>query len=610
MKNEVKRLIALGGGGPAVGLALGVLKRMSECQDIRFDVWTTACAGAWLGMAYNVAPEGKEYENALRFCQNNMRPDNLNASFPIPAQFVPDFMGMIENTFEYLKDPKSLEHLNVPQYWPKALHHMIELMTDQSKWTKCEINPMILNDILAVNPISRLMISVLFRSGITGLARMYYDDCKYKENALIYSIDEAFKPGRPVIYHNAYNLTDCCVELFVNSTAHPKYKPMSMKSLRAGSALPYIIEPIELDGKMYCEGAMVDTINFKDIIRNHPDLDEIWVVRLLNLSQIKAPKSLLDSLNNLIMLFAASMSEDAISMLRFRLEKRRMRTRVIEVPVMGDILYEWSESNLEQSIEHGYREADSIVGRYKPRYIMTPQFNTMKVITRRASAHTTIGDEHLMSETALYAAAKQSGQPFKIIFQELASIVAMIVPHMDIARKSCDHKMADEVQSYEDEMESRAVMLTDALEILYSEFTDFRERELAKICINLTELIYALSRDAAEFILNVIAYSGNDNITSHSRNFIESIDITLMTLEDTLKEPSAENFAVIMKMAYDRSGMMIDYRNDFLAANAGVSSKEVAEIFVLTDLAEKFFDNVLRVVRKYERYINYEKHLK
>ncbi len=610
MKKEVKRLIALGGGGPAVGLGLGVLKRISECQDMQFDVWTTACAGAWLGLAYNVAPEGKEYENALKFCQNNMRPDNVNASFPIPAQFVPDFAGIMENTIEYLKDPKSLEHLFVPQYWPKAFRHMAELINDQSKWTKCEINPMILNDILALNPISRLLVSAIFRSGTSGLSRMYYDDCKYKDNALNYDIGEAFKPGRPVIYHNAYNLTDSHVELFVNSTSHSKYKPMTLKTLRAGSALPYIIEPIELDGKMYCEGAMVDTINFKDIIRNHPDLDEVWVVRLLNLNQVKAPKSLLDALNNLIMLFAASMSEDAISMLRFRLEKRRMRTRVIEIPVMGDILYEWSESNLQRSVDHGYRQADKVISSYKPRFVLTPQFETMKIITRRASAYNTIGDEYLMQDCAFYNSIKQSSNPFDIIFNELAALVSMVVTHMDIARNACDGVINSELHSYEDDMESKATLTTDALEMYYSESTNPKKRELVKICINLAELVYGLSRDTAEFVLHVIAHHKDENITGHNKNFVESMDIVLMTLEDTIREPSDENFAIIKKMAHDRSEMMIAYRNDYLQMNVGSDTRGHSEIFVMTDLAEKFYDSVLRIVRKYERYVNFERQMR
>ncbi|MEO5357906.1 MAG: patatin-like phospholipase family protein [Nitrospirae bacterium YQR-1] len=610
MKQEMKRLIALGGGGPAVGLGLGVLRRISESPDMRFDVWTTACAGAWLGMAYNIAPPGKEYDNALKFCQNNMRPDDLISAFPIPGQFVPDFTGIMENIREFLNDPRSLENLYVPQHWPKAFKHMMEILNDSSRWNNCELNPMILNDIMAVNPISRLMASLLYRSRITGLAKMYYDDCNYKDNALNYNIEDIFKPGKPTIYHNLYNITKSRVELLINSKTHPKYKPMTMKSLRAGSALPYIIEPIEIDGDMCCEGAMVDTINFKDVIRNHPDLDEIWVVRLLNLSQIKEPKSLLDALNNLIMLFAATMSEDAIAMLRFRLEKRRMRTRVIEVPVTGDILYEWSESNLQRSIEHGYRHADSIISKYKPRFILSPQFETMKVITRHATTHETIGDEYAMEELSFYNKIANTQKPFSIVISELAELLSLVVKHMDVARKAGEGKRDNEISSYEDEIETRATIITEALQIFYFDSTNAKSGELIKICINLTEMVYSLSRDIAEFVLTVGAHADNEHTVKHSRIFIESMDIVLMTLCDTLKEPLKENLDLLAKMVFDHSEMMIAYRNDNLGLTKEHNTKQSSGLFVLTDLVEKYFDNVNRIIKRFRRYLDFEKILK
>ena len=125
-----------------------------------------------------------------------------------------------------------------------------------------------------------------------------------------------FLPDRPVLYFNAYNLTDQRPELFINREDHPLYRPMTIQNLMACSALPYLLEPIEIDRKIYCERATVDTVNFRDRIDNHPDLDEIWVVRILAKNQIHPPKTLLDAFNNLVMLFASTTSEDSIALFR------------------------------------------------------------------------------------------------------------------------------------------------------------------------------------------------------------------------------------------------------------------------------------------------------
>src|SRR5262249_40151789 len=183
---------------------------------------------------------------------------------------------------------------------------------------------------------------------------------------------------------NAYNLTDQRPELFINRNDHPLYRPMTIQNLMACSALPYLLEPIEIDGKIYCEGATVDTVNFRDLIDNHPDLDEIWVVRILAKNQIHPPKNLLDAFNNLVMLFASTTSEDSIALFRLYLQERGSRVRIVEVPVYGNILYEWSYSNLRQSIQGGYDEADKVVKAYRPRMgLLSPATTLVERISLR-----------------------------------------------------------------------------------------------------------------------------------------------------------------------------------------------------------------------------------
>ena len=75
-------------------------------------------------------------------------------------------------------------------------------------------------------------------------------------------------------------------------------------SLCACSALPLIEQTVQIDGDIYCEGALVDTVNFEDLIEDHPDLDEIWISRIVDAGQILPPKNILISTANLCELFS------------------------------------------------------------------------------------------------------------------------------------------------------------------------------------------------------------------------------------------------------------------------------------------------------------------
>ena len=80
-KSRIRRAIALGGGGPAVGLGLGALKRLQEA-NLTFDVWSLSCIGAWLGCVYHAAPKGTGIETAERFSTRSAAPTGSTINFP------------------------------------------------------------------------------------------------------------------------------------------------------------------------------------------------------------------------------------------------------------------------------------------------------------------------------------------------------------------------------------------------------------------------------------------------------------------------------------------------------------------------------------------------
>ena len=356
----IKRAIALAGGGPAVGLSIGTLQRLHEEPDLRFDVWTLSCIGAWLGIVWNQAEPGKEVETSVDFFRGIFRPDDLYDKFPIASAFAPDWADCIRNTVDFALDPRSYQNLVVPDAILAAYEDLARFATDPRQWTNSNFNTLILNQVLAVNPWSRFMTSLIYKSKTRGLARVYY-----KDSALLERIrfENLYLPGKPVLYHNAYNLTDDRLELFSN--ANPAYARIDAQTLCACSALPYIEEPVVIDGKTYCEGATVDTVNFEDLLKNHPDLDEVWVSRILDIKQVRKPENLYDALNNLVMLFAATTSEDDVKLFKYHAARTHPDLKVVEIPVAFNVNYDWTYSNLDRSILEGYDAADTVLDAYR-----------------------------------------------------------------------------------------------------------------------------------------------------------------------------------------------------------------------------------------------------
>lgn len=364
---KIKRAIALAGGGPAVGLSLGALKRLHEEEDIRFDVWTLSCIGAWLGIAWNQAEEGREYETSLDFFRGIFRPDDVYDKFPIASAFAPDWEAAIRNAVEFCVDPRSYHNLVVPDAIQAAAADIAGFMADPRKWSMANLNSLILNQFLAVNPWTRFMTSWIYKSKTKGLSRIYYPDSAFLAQP---DFDSLYKPGRPVLYHNAYNLSDDRLELFSNKDA--KYPRITAETLCACSALPYIEEPVTIGGKMYCEGATVDTVNFEDLLKNHPDLEEVWVSRILDRKQVRKPENLYDALNNLVMLFAATTSEDDVKLFKQHVKESRPDIKVIEIPVDHNVDYDWTYSNLDRAMAEGYDAADKVVAAYRKGRQLTP----------------------------------------------------------------------------------------------------------------------------------------------------------------------------------------------------------------------------------------------
>jgi hypothetical protein len=227
----------------------------------------------------------------------------------------------------------------------------------------------------------------------------------YPHSEFMKSIDfEALKKERmPHIFHNAWNLEKQKLALFSNRPFQTKreedydYKEfIDARTLCACSALPFVEGTVEIGGVTYCEGALVDTVNFRSLLEEHPDLDEIWVSRIVDSQQIRKPENLHDALANLCQLFASTVGEDDVKLFKYHVieadlrdkdqnifnkyhlegsktpqeegkdrkngEKREpWRGTVVEIHVPGHINFKWDHSNLNNSVALGYKAAKQAI---------------------------------------------------------------------------------------------------------------------------------------------------------------------------------------------------------------------------------------------------------
>jgi len=386
----VKRAITLGGGGPAAGLHIGVLEAL-HAADITFDVWALSCIGAWVGIVHNQWDDEKvknKAEQTYQFFRDGVfRDDESYKRFPINTVFGPDWRSNIkalnnfvtdsDNYKDFLWDPYRM--MDVFQDSMKMLFDQLPDRDQKKKFTKLDegdFNRWILNQAMATNPFVRYLTSMMYLSNVNGLSRINYPDSEFMKGI---NFEELKKPEKPHIFHNAWNLDEQKLALFSNremKNTKEEYKgPIDARTLCACSALPFIEGTVEIGGITYCEGALVDTVNFESLIEEHhnpPDdkLDEIWVSRIVDSKQIRKPENLHDALANLCQLFAATVGEDDVRLFKYHVrcdkpqsgnEEDRWKGTVVEIHVPGHINFKWNHSNLENSIMLGYAAAKQAI---------------------------------------------------------------------------------------------------------------------------------------------------------------------------------------------------------------------------------------------------------
>lgn len=375
-KNGKKRAIALAGGGPAAGLHIGALAALEDA-DIRFDIFSLSCIGAWVGIVYNTrqvpadAHRSRAHQTFDFFDEYCFRDDASYEWFPLNRGFAMDFFAMAQAWAEFIRSPGLDFSKLVPpmQEDLRSIQAWLDMFSTGQAPSHCQLNYWLFNDFLAVHPIARYATSCAFKSRINGLSRIYYKDSP--------ALREVFRGNRlydrdtPYIYHNAWRMPTGAeagrIQIFHNrpeEAGNGAYLKITRESLCACSALPYIEESVVIDGIEYTEGALVETVNFAPLLRDHPDIDEVWVSRIVDESQVKPARDLAGALGNLPMQFAAEVGEDDVKLFREHLRNQTtMRPRVVEIPIRKDtqLTFDWKHSNLKQGFREGYEAVTSLL---------------------------------------------------------------------------------------------------------------------------------------------------------------------------------------------------------------------------------------------------------
>jgi uncharacterized protein (DUF433 family) len=390
-------------------------------------VWALSCIGAWVGIVYNQCDKGHEVEQTKRFFREKVYRDDVSYSrFPINAVFGPDLVALTRATTEFLADIESYRNIVLPGKMVDFVRDAFAFSVDPKRWNQGDLSKLAL-EFNAAHPFSRFLTSLMYLSNVNGLAKMYYKNSTFLKAI---NFEKLREKDKPFIFHNAFNLATKKIELFANrmpdkpalksdgikrmigdtgvpvlevfkldsqgksaieivqelptleledvedaldyASKNQKYQLIDAPTLCACSALPYIEETVRFeDGTEYCEGALVDTVNFRDLIEDHDKIDEIWVSKIVDFEQINAPKNICDALGNLCMLFAATVGADDVRLFKYHARLSREKPwlgEIIELDFGAHTNFDWNHDNFDKGVEAGRKAAAEALHKHKQGY--------------------------------------------------------------------------------------------------------------------------------------------------------------------------------------------------------------------------------------------------
>lgn len=326
--SSARTALVISGGAPNATLVAGALLAFHEL-DLRFDVISTAGAGALLGLIC-CAPQGGNPVTGLKGLKEMGVADPIYDAFPVNFKVFNKPGAMAEVYRRALGLNPFIQQMMA---WPAA-DPWTQLLKDSAELALASACP-----------------SDLSNSSLGLCAHL-----PFAEQIIDFS---AIAKLEGEFYVNAFNLRTQKMENFSKAQITPAH-------LQAALSFPFLYPPTELDGGLYIEGAALDCLNFRDLLELHPNLEEIVIFDLLGADRLlRAPTDLYDAWVMSILTPLIEIARDDLKIFEAEhLGKYPKLKRPYRVPLIEDIpaadlpdVFDWSRSNLARLFDVGYASA-------------------------------------------------------------------------------------------------------------------------------------------------------------------------------------------------------------------------------------------------------------
>jgi NTE family protein len=327
-EDRARTALVLGGGAPNMALMAGAVAAFFD-RGVVFDVVSASGAGSLAGLLW-LAPKGQTPAEALRSVVTMSISDAIYQHFPV--------------NYKVFQKPGTWADL-----WRSALGAIPFFAVKPQQYERSA--PYALwADWMA------LWAASLSPSGVTWNSWGLCAPTPFIEHIIDF---DKIRHIKPYFYLNAYNVTKERIDDFTKEEITPEH-------FRAALAFPLIYGPYQLNGDLYYEGAVVDCLNFKDLVEQHRGLETLVVFDVLGSDTlIRAPRNIYDSWVLSMIIPLVKTAEDNLDLFALkhnngwcRAEGARTDLLKIEFDIPDRYLVEvldWSASNATRLFDVGYK---------------------------------------------------------------------------------------------------------------------------------------------------------------------------------------------------------------------------------------------------------------
>jgi predicted acylesterase/phospholipase RssA len=326
-ESHSRTALVLGGGAPNMALMAGALAALHD-RGVNFDVVSCSGAGSLAGLLW-LAPKNSTPAEALRSVTTMSVSDAIYQQFPV--------------NYKVFQKPGTWADL-----WRRAIAANPFFALNATQYEGSAAYAFAIDAML-------LWAASLSPSGLNPDSWGLCAPTPFIEKIIDF---EKIKNIKPYFYLNAYNATKEIIDDFSKEQITPEH-------FHAALAFPFIYGPFKLNGSLYYEGAVVDCLNFKDLLEKHTGLETIVVFDVLGAETlIRAPRNLYDSWVLSMIIPLVKTAEDNLELFALKHNKGWLRAEGAKTDLLKiqfsipeehlEEVLDWSESNATRLFNIGY----------------------------------------------------------------------------------------------------------------------------------------------------------------------------------------------------------------------------------------------------------------